>query len=171
MVRPNVGTMADEDDGVQRPVPPEELADDDEGLSPAQTRTLLLASVGIALLVLLLIGGVTVASHVYGFGDGPEGAPDAEFSVVTVERDGQPAVNVTNEGPYAANPDEIVIEVEGERRGNWTELGGELGAGEIVAPGNSVVLEDVEEGDLVTVYWVRGDQREELGQSNVQSVG
>lgn len=138
-----------------------------DGLSREQQRRLLVLSVGVGGLLLLLVLGLTGASHLVGTGGGFDGPPEAAFSVQTEERDGELVANVTHAGGQAGAPSEIVIEVDGQRRGNWSALGGE-GAG-IVAPGHSVVVRDVEPGQEVRVLWTGGDQPVELDRNTVRA--
>lgn len=136
-----------------RPQPREE----GDGLSGEQFRLLLLVSVGLGGVLLLAVLGITGASYVFGAG-GSEGPPDAAFSTVTEQRGDDVVMNLTHRGGDAVDPDLVVVTVNGERRGNWTSLGGE-GLG-VVAPGHSLVLTDVEPGDEVRLLWLGAENGE-----------
>lgn len=127
---------------------------DGDGLTREQFRWLLGVSVALGLGLLLFVLALTGASHVWGVGGGTDGPPDASFAFETEPRDGGVAVTVTHEGPEAASPDELVVEVTGERRGTWAELGGE--GPDVVGPGHSLVLGDVASDDVVRIYWEGG---------------
>lgn len=138
----------------------------DEGLSGAQFRLLLFAAVGIGAALLIAIIGITAASVVLGGGGGSSGPPDAEFTVQTIDRTEGVAANVTHAGGDAVNPDSIVIEVDGEDRGTWEELGGE--GPDIVAAGHRLRYGNVTAGDSVAVVWTGGDERTPLGQGTIE---
>lgn len=139
-----------------------------DDLSAEQRRRLLAISVAVGGLVLLGVLAITGASHVFGPGGGQEGPPDAAFSVQTVERDDGLAANVTHAGGQAVAPADVVVEVAGERRGNWTALGGEGLA--VVAPGHSVLVEDVQAGDEVRVLWIGAEETEDEGEKEAVTV-
>lgn len=129
--------------------------EDADGLTRAQQRWLLLASVGLGALLLVLVLGLTAASHYYGAGGGIDGQPDSSFSIESVEQSDGLAANVTHRGGHAVHPDNVVVEVDGERRGNWSALGGE--GADVVARGHSLVVSDVEAGEEVRVVWTGRD--------------
>ncbi|WP_248515312.1 type IV pilin N-terminal domain-containing protein [Salinarchaeum laminariae] len=129
------------------------MSEDDDGLTREQFRWLVFASVGIGVLLLVTILGLTAASYAWGAND--PGDPVADFTVETIDRDGGVAANITHAGGDSVSPTSIVIEVDGERRGTWGELGGE-GPG-IVSLGNQLVLSDVTTGDRIVIYWTGGD--------------
>lgn len=131
-----------------------------DGLTGGQKRWLLLASVGLGALLLVLVLGMTAASHYYGVGDGVDGPPEAAFSVEPVEHGDGVAANVTHRGGHAIHPSDVVVEVDGERRGNWSALGGE--GVDIVAPGHSLLVTDLEPGQEVRVLWI-GDEESGSG--------
>lgn len=130
-----------------RPRPREE----GDGLSGQQVRLLLAISLGLGAVLLLAVLGITGASYVYGAG-GSDGPPDAAFSTVTEQRGDDVVMNVTHRGGDAVDPALVDVTVNGERRGNWSSLGGE-GLG-VVAPSHSLVLTDVEPGDDVRLLWL-----------------
>jgi hypothetical protein len=136
---------------------------DSDGLTREQFRWLAIVAVGLGALLLLAILGVTAASVLWGGGD--TGTPSAAFQIETIERDDGLAANVTHAGGDAVNPGAIVIEVNGERRGTWEELGGE--GPDVVATGYRLVLEDLVAGDSVIVVWTGGDERVELGSGTI----
>lgn len=138
---------------------------DDEGLSGAQFRLLLFVAVGIGAILLITIIGITAASVLWG-GGGSSGPPSAAFDVQTIDRPEGVAANVTHAGGEAANPDSIVIVVDGEDRGTWEELGGE--GPDIVAPGHQLVYGNVSAGDTLVVVWTDGDERTELGRGTIE---
>lgn len=131
----------------------DESEQDDDGLTSEQSRWLVVAAVGIGALLLVTILGLTAASYAWGAND--PGDPVAAFNVDTIDRDGGVAANVTHAGGDAVNPNEIVIEVNGEVRGTWSELGGE--GPDIVAEGYELVISDVNPGDQVTVLLAHGE--------------
>lgn len=141
--------------------------DDDEGFSSRQFRWLVGASVVVGALFLLLVVGVTVSSHVYGVGGGDGGPPDAEFEVSTTGSGDELVANVTHAGGDAISPDDLAVAVDGERRGDWSELGGE--GLDIVAEGHTVTIGDVDPGQVVRILWVPddADEVEQLGQGVV----
>lgn len=128
------------------------------GLTRAQLGWLVAASVGLGGLFLALVLGTTGVAHLAGTGDVVEGPPDAAFSVLTEERGDGVAANVTHRGGHAVHPERLLIDVDGERRGNWSGLGG-TGPG-LVAEGHSLSLTDVEPGDEVRVLWLSEDESE-----------
>ncbi|AGN00401.1 hypothetical protein L593_02250 [Salinarchaeum sp. Harcht-Bsk1] len=138
---------------------------DSEGLSREQFRLLLLVAIGIGAVLLLAIIGVTAASVVWGTGGGG-GAPTAAFEVQTIDRSDGVAANVSHAGGDAVNPESIVVEVNGEPRGTWTELGGQ--GPDIVARGHQLVLDDVAPGDSIAVVWTGDDERVELGRGTIR---
>lgn len=139
---------------------------DSDGLSGRQLRWLIFAAMGIGLLLLLAIIGVTAASVIWGGGGGGSGPPEAAFDVQTIQQTDGVAANVTHAGGEAVNPEAIVVEVDGEPRGTWEELGGE--GPDIVAPGHQLVLGNVTGGDSVAVIWTGGDERVELGRGTIE---
>ena len=142
-------------------------SEEDDGLTAKQFRWLVLVAAGIGALVLLSILGITAASVVFGGDSG--GAPNAAFDVQTIDRGGDLAANVTHAGGDGVNPSALYVEVNGERRGTWEELGGE-GYG-VVAPGHELVLANVTAGDSVTVAWIGDDERVQLGDGTIQPAG
>lgn len=140
------------------------MSDDDDGLTSEQFRWLVVAAVGIGALLLAAILGLTAASYAWGAND--PGDPVAAFNVDTIDRDDGVAANVTHAGGDAVNPNAIVIEVNGETRGTWAELGGE--GPDIVAEGYELVVSDVSPGDQVTVLLIHGeDERTVRGTGTV----
>ena len=125
-----------------------------DGLDARQFRLLVVGSVVFAALFLLMIGGISALSE---FGGGPthDGPPEAAFVVDGEQLADGVAVNVTHEGGEAADPDEIVLEIDGQRRGTWSELGGD-GPG-IVAPGHTLVYTGVDGGEEIRILWVPED--------------
>lgn len=128
---------------------------DEDGLTSEQFAWLVAASVGLGALLLALVLGITGVAHLTGAGGGIDGPPDAAFSVVTEERGDDLVANVTHRGGHAVHPDSLLIEVDGELRDTWGEMGGE-GPG-LVAEGHSLVVTDVQVGDEVRILWIDGD--------------
>lgn len=142
------------------------MSEADDGLTREQFHWLVLAAVGIGALVLIAIVGVTAISAIYGGGADTSGPPSAAFDVQTIERSDGVAANVTHAGGEAVDPSTLVVEVNGEPRGTWAELGGE--GLDIVAPGYRLLLGNVSTGDTVAVVWVsEEDTRTELGRGTV----
>lgn len=139
---------------------------DDDGLTSEQFRWLVIAAVGLGALLLATILGLTAASHAWGAND--PGDPVAAFSVDTIDRDDGVAANITHAGGDAVNPDEILIEVNGEPRGTWSELGGE--GPDIVAEGYQLVLPDVAPGDSITVVFTGDEDDPVIGTGTVETV-
>lgn len=121
-----------------------------DGLSSRQFRLLVVGSVVIAAVFLLLIAGVSGFAEIGG-SPTDDGPPDAAFTVESEATAGSVAANITHQGGDAVNPDELRIEVNGEDRGSWTDLGGE-GPG-IIAPGHTLLYSNVEPGDEVRLLW------------------
>lgn len=126
-----------------------------DGLTGTQLRWLVLVSVGLGALLLAFVLAITGTAYFTGSGGTVEGPPEAAFSVLTEESGGDVVANVTHRGGEAAHPSDVAIEVAGERRGTWSELGGQ-GPG-LVAEGHSLRLTDVEPGDEVRILWI-GDE-------------
>lgn len=142
------------------------MSDGDDGLTSEQFHWLVLAAVGIGALVLIAIVGVTALSAIYGGGADTAGPPAAAFDVQTIDRSDGVAANVTHAGGEAVNPTSLVVEVNGEPRGTWTELGGE--GADIVAPDYRLLVGNLTAGDTVAVVWVgEGDDRMELGRGTM----
>lgn len=140
------------------------MSDDDDGLTREQLRWLAIVAVGIGALLLVAIVGITAVSYTWGTND--PGDPVATFSVETDDRSDGVAANVTHSGGDAISPSSVVLEVNGERRGTWEDLGGE-GPG-IVSEGNQLVLSNVSVGDTVAVYREHGDDdRSEIGRGTI----
>lgn len=140
------------------------MSEDDDGLTREQFRWLTLTAVGIGVLLLLAILGVTAVSYAWGTND--PGDPAAVFTVETIDQSDGVAANITHAGGDAVSPGSIVIEVDGERRGTWDELEGE--GPSIVSEGNQLVLSNVSVGDEVAVYWEDGDgDRSEVGRGTM----
>lgn len=135
----------------------------DEGLSGAQFRLLVFAAVAIGALLLIAIIGVTAASVIWG--GGSSGPPSATFDVQTIDRPEGVAANVTHVRGDAVNPDDLVIEVNGEPRGTWAELGGQ--GPDVVAPGHRLRYGNVTPGDSMTVVWGEGEDRTQLGTGTI----
>lgn len=129
---------------------------DADGLTREQGRWLLGAALALGVAVLLVALLATGASHLLGLGPETGEPPDAAFSFETELRGGGVAVAVTSEGPEAANPEDLVVEVNGDRRGTWGDLGGE--GPDVVAPGHSLVLTEVSSDDVVEIFWEGGDR-------------
>lgn len=127
-----------------------------DGLTGGQLRWLVGVGVGLGALLLLFVVAITGAAYFTGSGSGIDGPPDAAFSVLTDESGGDVVANVTHRGGEAAHPDNVVVEVAGERRGTWSELGGQ-GPG-LVGQGHSLRLTDVEPGDEVRILWIGDDE-------------
>jgi len=140
------------------------MGESDE-LSREQFRVLVFVAIGIGAVLLLAIIGVTAASVLWGTG-GSDGPPTAAFEVQTIDRPDGVAANVTHAGGDAVAPESIVIEVNGESRGTWAELGGE--GPDIVAPGHRLLIDEVSAGDSVAVIWTGGDERTELGRGTIE---
>lgn len=132
---------------------------DGDGLTREQLRWLVGVGIAVGLAVVVLVVGLTAASHVLGIGGGQDGPPDATFSVRTQAAADGVAANLTHRGGEAAAPEDLVISVNGERRGTWTAVGGE--APGLVAEGHTAIVRDVEPGDVVLLHWV-GDGEETL---------
>lgn len=126
-----------------------------DGLTGGQFRWLLGVSVGLGALVLLFVLAITGTAYFTDSGSNAEGPPDAAFSVLTEESGDDVVANVTHRGGEAAHPGRVVIEVDGERRGNWSSLGGQ-GPG-LVATGHTLRLTDVEPDDEVRILWEDDD--------------
>lgn len=124
---------------------------DSDGLTREQLRWLLGVSAALGLGLLLLVVVATGASHLWGIGADTSGPPDATFAFETESGNGGVALTITHDGGEAASPGDIVVQVDDQRRGTWTELGGE--GPDVVGPGHSLVLADVEPGDVVRLYW------------------
>jgi len=140
------------------------MSNEDE-LSPEQFRWLVLVAIGLGAVLLVSILGVTAASVVWG-GAGSDGPPAAAFEVQTIDRTDGVAANVTHAGGDAVTPESIVVEVNGEPRGTWAELGGE--GPDIVATGHRLLVGNLSAGDSVAVIWTSGD-RTELGRGTMRA--
>lgn len=146
--------------------PERDASGQDDGLTSEQFRWLVVVAVGIGVLLLATILGLTAASYAWGAND--PGDPVAAFDVDTIDRESGVAANVTHAGGDAVNPNAIVIEVNGEPRGTWAELGGE--GPDIVAEGYELVLSDVSPGDSITVVSTVGeDDPTVLGTGTVEA--
>jgi len=139
---------------------------DADGLTPEQFRWLVGVSLAVGLLVLLLVLGLTAASHVYGVGGGQQGPPDAGVDVRTQATADGVAANLTYRGREAANPDHLLVTVGDDPVGNWSELGGEAPRG-FVGTGHTLLLRAVDPGDVVEVHWTGGDERVRLALATV----
>ncbi|WP_254862765.1 hypothetical protein [Halovivax gelatinilyticus] len=99
----------------------------------------------------IAIAGLTVGyvwGTVFSGGDsGPE-TPTIEFE--TAYDDGE--VLLTHAGGDEADPTNVVIEIDGTNRGTWADFGDEA----TVTEGESIVVDDVERGESLTIWWVSG---------------
>lgn len=143
---------------------------DADGLTPAQLRWLVGVGLAVGLGFVLLVVGLTAASHLYGIGGGPEGPPDATVDVRSQSVADGVAANLTYRGREAANPVDLVVSVDGEVAGTWGDLGGEVPGG-LVAPGSGLHYRDVEPGEEVRIHWEGDDdERVLLGRGTVEAV-
>jgi|GEM_PF-1794284 len=138
---------------------------DDDGLTRAQWRRLLVVAAAIGVVMVLGVVAITAASHVWGTGGGQEGPPSAAFSVETVEDEGDVAVVITHEGGDGIHPPYVHVVVDDVERGTWNELGG--GGADVVTPDATLRLGDVSPGERVLVVYDDGADRAELGRGTV----
>lgn len=140
---------------------------EDDGLTRQQWRRLGLLALGIGVLTLLAIGGVTLASHTWGIGGGQDGPPSAAFSVTGNETTDGWEATITHEGGDGIHPPKLSIEADGEALGTWNELGG--GGADVVTPDSSLTVDGLAAGTLLEVVYRDGDERAVLGSGRVGS--
>lgn len=140
---------------------------DSDGLTREQFRWLLGFSLAVGFVFLLLVLGITAASHLYGVGGGQSGPPEAVFTVQTQAAADGVAANVTHRGIEAADPGDLLVSVDNETVGNWSSLGGQ-GPG-LVATGHTLLLRAVEPGDVVRIHWVGDGEQVVLARETVNA--
>ncbi|GEM_PF-1830883 len=121
------------------------------GLRTAATS--LAAVVGVAVVLLLVVAGILLAigtgiglvgDFLASSGGSTDGPPEATFDLERTD-DG---VVLTHAGGEPVPAEELSLEVDGEPAGLWAD-----GGVETVTEGETIVLQDVEAGSLVTVRW------------------
>lgn len=116
---------------------------------------LLIVAVTALVFVVVLLAAV-LGSFVLGVGGDVSSPPQAQFTFDYADGSGQ--VTVTHAGGDSIQADSLVVEVDGDRRGTWADLGGH----DTVEAGDTVDVTNVENGDTIRILYLGEEGRSVL---------
>ncbi|WP_247728566.1 type IV pilin [Halovivax limisalsi] len=111
----------------------------------------LAVAVVFTVFIVALGGGVGfVWGTIFGGGGAGQAGPTIEFAT-TLEGD---QLTIRHAGGNTVDPADVVLQVDGERRGTWADHGDSS----TVAEGSSITLDGVASGDRLRITWGGGDE-------------